>query len=512
MAGYDAYKTPLDSRYSSDEMKQLFSQRSRHSTWRKLWLYLAEAEKELGIDTITDAAITQMKQHLIVSNDDFGVAAVEEKRRKHDVMAHVHAFGQVAPEAAGIIHYGATSCYVTDNAELILMKNALELIMPKLAKVIYNLRAFALEWKDEPTLGYTHYQPAQMITVGKRACQWIQMLMMGQSGKHRASIPRPEVQRCPRHHWYTSVSFDPCIVCKQHCKRIGGTSNAVCLVRSWKSSTTMPRKVDRLNEILCQKAGFPSCYDISYQTYPRKVDLNIANAVAGLGATCMQITGDIRHLANMKEVEEPFSKDQIGSSAMAYKRNPMLSERIASLGRKLASLPINFMNTMSVQWMERSLDDSAIRRSDIPELFLLADACMIGMDALSNGLVVYPKRIHAHNLSELPFMITENIIMKICAQGGNRQDAHEEIRVLSHQASAVVKNEGGENDLVERIKNTEYFKPVWGDIDGMMDPKLYVGRAPEIVQRYAGQAGPVEVKLAPYMQKILHSATAQLNV
>ncbi|KAK7966588.1 uncharacterized protein PG986_000865 [Apiospora aurea] len=466
-------------------MKQLFSQRSRHSTWRKLWLYLAEAEKELGIDTITDAAIAQMKQHLIVSNDDFGVAAVEEKRRKHDVMAHVHAFGQVAPAAAGIIHYGATSCYVTDNAELILMKNALELIMPKLAKVIYNLRAFALEWKDEPTLGYTHYQPAQMITVGKRACQWIQMLIMDLENIERV---------------YQDLKFRGAQ---------GTTGTQASFMEIFHNDA---EKVDRLNEILCQKAGFPCCYDISYQTYPRKIDLNIANAVAGLGATCMQITGDIRHLANMKEVEEPFSKDQIGSSAMAYKRNPMLSERIASLGRKLASLPINFMNTMSVQWMERSLDDSAIRRSDIPELFLLADACMIGMDALSNGLVVYPKRIHAHNLSELPFMITENIIMKICAQGGSRQDAHEEIRILSHQASAVVKSEGGENDLVERIKNTEYFKPVWGDIDGMMDPKLYVGRAPEIVQRYAGQAGPVEVKLAPYMQKILHSATAQLNV
>ncbi|KAK8136439.1 hypothetical protein PG984_004379 [Apiospora sp. TS-2023a] len=485
MTGYDTYKTPLDSRYSSDEMKQLFSQRSRHSTWRKLWLYLAEAEKELGIDTITDLAIAQMKQHLIVSNDDFGVAAVEEKRRKHDVMAHVHSYGQVAPAAAGIIHYGATSCYVTDNAELILMKNALELILPKLAKVIYNLKSFALEWKDEPTLGYTHYQPAQMITVGKRACQWTQMLMMDLENIERV---------------YQDLKFRGAQ---------GTTGTQASFMEIFDNDA---EKVDRLNEILCQKAGFPSCYDISYQTYPRKVDLNIANAVAGLGATVMQITGDIRHLANMKELEEPFSKDQIGSSAMAYKRNPMLSERIASLGRKLASLPINFMNTMSVQWMERSLDDSAIRRSDIPELFLLADACLIGMDALSNGLVVYPKRIHAHNLSELPFMITENIIMKICAQGGSRQDAHEEIRVLSHQASAVVKNEGGENDLVERIKNTEYFKPVWGDIDGMMDPKLYVGRAPEIVQRYAGQGGPIDLKLAPYMQKILGTTTAQLNV
>ncbi|KAK8034538.1 hypothetical protein PG993_009533 [Apiospora rasikravindrae] len=490
MAGYDTYKTPWTlatpvSYSERDEMKQLFSQRSRHSTWRKLWLYLAEAEKELGIDTITDAAILQMKQHLIVSNDDFGVAAVEEKRRKHDVMAHVHAFGQVAPAAAGIIHFGATSCYVTDNAELILMKKALELIIPKLAKVIYNLRSFALEWKDEPTLGYTHYQPAQMITVGKRACQWIQMLVMDLENIERV---------------YQDLKFRGAQ---------GTTGTQASFMEIFHNDAD---KVDRLNEILCQKAGFPSCYDISYQTYPRKVDLNIANAVAGLGATCMQITGDIRHLANMKELEEPFSKDQIGSSAMAYKRNPMLSERIASLGRKLASLPINFMNTMSVQWMERSLDDSAIRRSDIPELFLLADACMIGMDALSNGLVVYPKRINAHNLSELPFMITENIIMKICAQGGSRQDAHEEIRVLSHQASAVVKNEGGENDLVERIKNTEYFKPVWGDIDGMMDPKLYVGRAPEIVQRYAGQGGPVEVKLAPYMTQILGTKTAQLNV
>lgn len=271
-------------------------------------------------------------------------------------------------------------------------------------------------------------------------------------------------------------------------------------------------KIDKLNELLCQKAGFPKTYDISVQTYSRKVDLDIANAICGLGATAMHITTDIRHLANMKELEEPFEKDQIGSSAMAYKRNPMRSERICSLGRKLRSLPMNFSDTYADQWFERSLDDSAIRRIDIPEMMLLADAILIGLDNVSSGLVPYPKRIHAHVMEELPFMATENIIMKMVAKGGSRQEAHEEIRVLSHQASDVVKNQGGRNDLIERIKATEYFKPVWDEIDGLLDPKLFVGRSVEMVERYCGQGGPVEEKLKPYTEYIAKAGIAQLNV
>jgi adenylosuccinate lyase len=290
-------------------------------------------------------------------------------------------------------------------------------------------------------------------------------------------------------------------------------------------------KIDKLNEILCEKAGFPKNYDISVQTYSRKVDLDIANAICSLGATAMHITSDIRHLASMKEVEEPFEKDQIGSSAMAYKRNPMRSERICSLGRKLRSLPVNFADTYADQWFERTLDDSAIRRIDIPEMMLLADAILIGLDNVTSGLVsstkfttgdyflvantdkvIYPHRIHAHIMEELPFMASENIIMKMVAKGASRQEAHEEIRVLSHQASDVVKNQGGKNDLIERIKVTEYFKPVWGEIDNLLDPKLFIGRSVEIVEKYCGKGGPVEEKLAPYMDHITKAGTAQLSI
>ncbi|KAF3013244.1 hypothetical protein G7054_g13647 [Neopestalotiopsis clavispora] len=485
MSGFDTYKTPLDSRYSSAEMKQLFSQRSRHSTWRKLWLYLAEAEKDLGIENISPEALEQMREHLIVSDDDFGVAAIEEKRRRHDVMAHVHAFGQVAPAAAGIIHYGATSCYVTDNAELILMRDAMDLIIPKLAKVIANLAAFADKHKAVPTLGFTHYQPAQLITVGKRAAQWAQQLMMDLE----------DIEHVRKELKFRGAQ--------------GTTGTHASFLEIFQGDGS---KVDRLNDLLCSKAGFPACYDISTQTYTRKVDLRVANAICGLGASVQQICADIRHLANLKEMEEPFEKDQIGSSAMAYKRNPMRSERICSLGRKLANLPMDFKDTFTMQWMERTLDDSAIRRIDIPEMFLLADAVLIGMDNVTDGLVIYPKRIEARTREELPFMATENIIMRIVAMGGSRQDAHEEIRVLSHQASDVVKNQGGQNDLIERIKKTDYFKPIWGEIDSMLDPSLYIGRSVQIVERFCSEGGVLEKKLAPYQSFIKGTATAQLNV
>ncbi|KAI1100603.1 adenylosuccinate lyase [Jackrogersella minutella] len=485
MAGYDYYKTPLDSRYSSEEMKKLFSQRSRHGIWRHLWLWLAESEQELGLETITDEALEQMRAHLTVTDDDFQVAIEEERRRRHDVMGHVHAYGVAAPAAAGIIHAGATSCYVTDNTELILIRDAMDLILPKLAKVISNLSSFAQQWRDEPTLGYTHYQPAQLITVGKRAAQWIQELVMDLEDIEHV---RKELQfRGGQGTTGTQASF---------LELFHGDES----------------KVDQMNVLLCEKAKFPGCYPISTQTYTRKVDLRVANAVAGLGATAQRITSDIRHLANLKELEEPFEKDQIGSSAMAYKRNPMRSERICSLGRKLASLPVNFSNTFTSQWLERSLDDSAIRRIDIPEMFLLADAILIGLDNVSNGLVVYPKRIDWRNRQELPFMITEAILMKIVSKGGSRQEAHEKVRVLSHEASHVVKHEGGNNDLIERIKKDEYFKDIWDDLDEMLDPKLYTGRSALIVDRYCGKGGIVEKKLEPYQEYLSKVETAQLSL
>ncbi|KAL1982905.1 hypothetical protein VTN96DRAFT_757 [Rasamsonia emersonii] len=485
MSRYDNYETPLASRYASKEMMQLFSARSRASQWRQLWIYLAEAEKELGIDKITDEMIEQMKAKVVVSDEAFDVARAEEKLRRHDVMAHVHAFGKDAPDAAGIIHYGATSCYVTDNTELIFMRDALDLILPKLAKVIHNLKEFALKYKDLPTLGFTHAQPAQCISVGKRAAQWIQELVMDlEDIEHvRAGLKFRGAQ--------------------------GTTGTQASFMEIFNNDSP---KIDKLNEILCEKAGFPGCYDISTQTYTRKVDLRVANALCSFGATAQRIACDIRHLAHMKEIEEPFEATQIGSSAMAYKRNPMRSERITSLGRKLASLNVNFSNTFVNQWFERTLDDSAIRRIDIPEMFLLTDAILISLDNVTNGLVVYPATIRAHLMQELPFMATENIIMKMVSKGASRQEAHEQIRVLSHQASYAVKMEGKPNDLIERIKKTEYFKPVWSEIDAMLDPKLFIGRSAEIVERYCGQGGVVEQKLAKYMDYIKSSATAELSV
>ncbi|KAM0242160.1 hypothetical protein ACHAP5_007315 [Fusarium lateritium] len=485
MASFDTYQTSLTARYCSKEMGQLFSQRSRHSQWRKLWLLLAESEKELGIETITSEALEQMKEHLTLTDEDFEVARVEEKKRRHDVMAHVHAFGAVAPAAAGIIHYGATSCYVTDNAELILMREAIDLLLPRLAKVINNLSKLAMEWKDTPTLAYTHLQPAQLITVGKRAAQWAQDLVFDlEEIEHaRAKLLLRGAQ--------------------------GTTGTQASFLEIFNGDAS---KCDQLNELLCKKAGFPGCYEVSTQTYSRKVDLMMANAICGLGATAQKITGDIRHLAGWKEAEEPFEKDQIGSSAMAYKRNPMRSERVASLSRELLSKQATFANTFKEQWMERTLDDSAVRRIDIPEMFLLADAIIGSLDNITDGMVIYPKRIEARVMEELPLMITESIIMKLCAKGVSRQEAHEEIRVLSHQAGYVVKHEGGANDLVSRLKATEFFKPIWGEIDAMMKPELYIGRSVDIVERYCGPEGVAQKKINPYKDIFEKAKTTELSV
>ncbi|KAG6037800.1 hypothetical protein E4U19_001693 [Claviceps sp. Clav32 group G5] len=482
---YDTYQTSLTSRYCSNEMTSLFSQRSRHSTWRKLWLGLAEAEASLGIDVVTAEALDQMRAHLTVSDEDFATASIEEKIRRHDVMAHVHAFGVVAPAAAGIIHLGSTSCFVTDNTELILMRDALDILLNKLAKVISNLAAFANQWKSEPALAKTHGQPAQPITVGRRAAQWAQNLMM--------DLEAIEAVR-------SGLKFRGAQ---------GTTGTQASFLEIFQGDHT---KCDRLNELLCEKFGFRACYDISTQTYTRKVDLIVANAVAGLAASAHKMCSDIRLLASDKEIEEPKEASQIGSSAMPYKRNPMRSERICSLSRALMAKPTSFANTMSTQWFERTLDDSAIRRIDIPEMFLLADAILIGLDNVSDGFVVYPKRIRRHFLEELPFMATETIIMRLVAKGASRQEAHEEIRVLSDQASSTVKDEGKPNDLIERIRGNEYFKPIWGELDSMLQPELYIGRCVEIVNKYCGPGGGVEKALAPYQQYILKSTTAQLNV
>ncbi|TPX16457.1 uncharacterized protein E0L32_003751 [Thyridium curvatum] len=482
---YDVYQTSLTSRYCSAEMTKLFSQRSRHSLWRKLWLSLAEAEYELGVDAITPQALDEMRAHLTVTDDDFEAARVEEKIRRHDVMAHVHAFGLVAPAAAGVIHYGATSCYVTDNAELIMMRDALDMLTKRLSKVIANLKSFALQWKAEPTLAYTHLQSAQPITVGRRAAQWLQDLTFDLEALEtvRKNLKLRGAQ--------------------------GTTGSQASFLEIFQGDHA---KCDQLNELLCKKLGFPACYDISTQTYSRKVDLLVAQAVAGLGASAHKMANDIRLLSNFQEVEEPIEAKQIGSSAMAFKRNPMRSERICSLSRALMAKPASFANTLSTQWMERTLDDSAIRRMDIPEMMLLAEAVLIGLDNVTDGLVVYPARIRSRFLDQLPFMVTEAIIMKLVAKGASRQQAHEEIRVLSREAASVVKMEGKPNDLIERIRKTEFFQPIWDELDTMMKPELYIGRSVEIVERYCGAGGPVEKLLAPYEQYLAKSTTAQLNV
>ncbi|QSS54824.1 adenylosuccinate lyase [Histoplasma capsulatum var. duboisii H88] len=484
MAENDTYQTPLASRYASNEMKTIFSARTRSTTWRKLWIWLAEAEKELGVE-ISDEAIAQMKANVLMTDNCFKVAAEEEKRRRHDVMAHVYAFGQVAPAAQGIIHLGATSCYCTDNSDLISIRDALDLVRPKLATVIHKLSQFAVEYKDMPTLGYTHYQPAQLITVGRRAAQWVQDLLMDLEDIERA----------------------------RNDLRFRGAQGTTGTQASFMELFNKDRaKVDKLNEIICTKAGFPSCYPISTQTYSRKVDLRVANAISALGTTVQRITGDIRHLAAQKEMEEPFEKDQIGSSAMAYKRNPMRSERIASLGRHLANLNKNAADTFAQQWFERTLDDSAIRRITIPEMFLSADAILIAMDNVVSGLVVYPARIRSRLMEELPFMATENIMMKMVSLGKSRQDAHEEIRVLSHQASDVVKNQGGKNDLIERMKKSKFLAPVAGDLDQLLDPMNFIGRCPEQVEKFCGPYGEVQQALKPYKHFIHLSKVSELFV
>jgi adenylosuccinate lyase len=498
MATYDKYQTPLASRYASDEMMAIFSARERATTWRKLWLWLAEAEKDLGVDNISNDALDQMRRSLVVSDNAFTVAKKYEETFRHDVMAFVHAFGVDAPAAAPFIHLGATSCYVTDNADLILQKRALGLILPKLAKVISNLQTFAMKWKDLPCLAFTHYQPAQLITVGKRAAQWLQNLVMDLE----------QIEAVHRDLKFRGAQ--------------GTTGSQASFLELFKGDST---KIKKLNQVLCEKAGFSLCFSVSAQTYTRKADLLIANAVAGLGATAQQICTDLRHLASQKEIEEPFEKTQIGcesgifqtfpatadslASAMAYKRNPMRSERICALGRKLARMPGDFLATFETQWFERTLDDSAIRRIDIPELFLLADAILIAMDNVTDGLVVYPNRILARINEELPFMATEVMIMRLAAHGVSRQDAHEEIRVLSHQASDVVKKEGGQNDLIQRIKKTEFFRPIWDDLDDLLDPKMFIGNCPQIVEDYCGE---VEGALSKYRDRISQVTTAQLLI
>ncbi len=463
-------------------MLSLFCPRTRATTWRQLWIWLAEAQKELGLN-ISDEAIAQMQSHKVMTDADFETAAVEEKRRRHDVMAHVHAYGIVAPAAAGIIHWGATSCFVTDNADLIFLRSGLDMLLPKLAVVIQKLADFARAQKELPCLGYTHGQSAQLVTVGKRACSWIQDLLMDLRNLERVR---------------DDLRF-------RGAKGTTGTQASFLAIFDGDAS-----KVKKLDELVTKKAGFKSAYSISTQTYTRKVDVDVGNAFSSFGATCQHIGGDIRHLAMLKEIEEPFEKDQIGSSAMAYKRNPMRSERICSLGRHLANLNKDFTDTYAAQWLERSLDDSAIRRISIPETYLCADSLLILLNNVFSGLVVYPSVIQRRINDELPFMATENIIMALCAKGQSRQEAHEHIRQLSHEAAAQVKDHGKDNDLIERISRHTYFAPIRDELPRLLNAKTFVGLAPLQVEDFI--SGEVNEALAKYADYLAQAQTADLNV
>ncbi|ANB15255.1 adenylosuccinase ADE13 [Sugiyamaella lignohabitans] len=482
MSSNDSYSSPLSSRYASKEMAQLFSLRTRFSTWRKLWYTLAVAEKELGIEAITDEAIQQLKDNLVVTDEDIEAASKQEAIVRHDVMSHVHVYGLKAPAAAGIIHLGATSCYVTDNADLIFLRDGLDLLIPKLVNVIDRLSKFALQYKDLPVLGWTHFQPAQLTTVGKRATLWIQELLWDLRNLQRAR---------------NDLGL-------RGVKGTTGTQGSFLSLFHGDHD-----KVEELDQRVVEMLGFDYAYPCTGQTYSRKIDVDVLATLASLGVSAHKFATDIRLLANLKEIEEPFEKSQIGSSAMAYKRNPMRSERVCSLARHLQSTFQDATSTASVQWFERTLDDSAIRRVSIPSAYLTADIVLSTMLNIVSGLVVYPKVIERRINSELPFMATENIIMAMVERGGDRQECHEQIRVLSHQAASVVKEQGGDNDLIERIKATEYFAPVKNDLDALLNPQTFVGRAPQQTEKF------VKVTVANALkglEKHITSESVQLQV
>ncbi|RNA13451.1 adenylosuccinate lyase [Brachionus plicatilis] len=460
------YESPLGSRYASKEMLELFSSFKRIRTWRLLWLYLAKAQKSLGL-TITDEQIDQMEQNL--DNIDFAYAQQEERLIRHDVMAHVHTFAKCCPQAGPIIHLGATSCYVTDNADLIIVKQGFQYLLAKLASSISSLSSFCLKHKDLPCLGYTHLQPAQLTTVGKRASLWLQDLCFDFESIESAM---------------NRLRF----------RGVKGTTGTQASFMELFSNDH--QKVKSLDQLVTQMAGFQNCLMLSGQTYTRKMDIDILGVLSSFGATVHKICTDIRLLASFKELEEPFEKQQVGSSAMPYKRNPMRSERACSLARHLMMLVNDALATYSVQWMERTLDDSAIRRISLSEAFLCADACVIILENVFQGMVVYPKVIEARIGQELPFMATENVLMEMVKSGGaDRQECHERIRVLSQEAAKNVKQEGLKNNLIELIKSDDYFRPIHGKIDGMMDARKFIGRADVQVEEFVNQVvGPILLK------------------
>ena len=455
----DTYESPLNSRYASREMQFIFSPDKKFRTWRLLWIALAEAEKELGLD-ITDEQIADLKAHK--DDIDYEDAAAEEKIRRHDVMAHVHSYGKQVKDSGAdrIIHLGATSCYVGDNTDIIIMRDALTLIRKRLVVLISKLAKFAEEYKAMPTLGFTHFQPAQLVTVGKRATLWLQDLVFDLETVENA------------------IASLKLLGCK------GTTGTQASFLDLFDGDHA---KCVELDKKICAKMGFESSYYVSGQTYSRKIDFTVLSALAAIAQSAHKFSNDIRLLQHLKEIEEPFEKNQIGSSAMAYKRNPMRSERIASLSRYVIADLLNPAMTSSEQWFERTLDDSANKRISVPEAFLAVDAILGIYTNVASGLVVYPKMIEKHILDELPFMMTENIMMEVTKKGGNRQELHEEIRQLSMQAGSVVKNEGKSNDLLERIAADPKFGMSMDELLALKDPKLYIGRCPEQVDAFLNE-------------------------
>ena len=443
------YESPLNLRYASDEMSYLFSADYKFSTWRKLWIALAETEKELGLD-ITDEQIAQMKEHIYDINYD--EAEAREKVVRHDVMSHVYAYGLQAPLAKPIIHHRATSCYVGDNTDIIIMTEALRLVKKRLVNVINELAKFAMKYKDMPTLGFTHFQAAQTTTVGKRATLWIQDLMMDlENVDHQLSKAKLLGSK-------------------------GTTGTQASFLELFEGDHEKCRELDRR---ITEKMGFNDYFKVSGQTYPRKLDSQMLNVLSEIAQSAYKFSNDIRLLQHLKEIEEPFEKNQIGSSAMAYKRNPMRSERIGSLSRYVIADAINPAVTASTQWFERTLDDSANKRISIPEAFLCIDAVLILYRNVVDGLVVYPKVINQHLMNELPFMATENIMMDAVKKGGDRQELHERIRQHSMEAGKTVKMEGKKNDLLERIAADPMFGLTIDELNAIMEPKNFVGRAPQ---------------------------------
>jgi adenylosuccinate lyase len=447
----NSYNTPLNSRYASKEMSYLFSDEMKFKTWRKLWVALAEGEKQLGVN-ITQAQIDELKSY--VDDVNYEVAEEKEKEIRHDVMSHVYAYGVQCPAAKGIIHLGATSCYVGDNTDLIVMREAMLLIKKKLVNVVSKSSNFALKYKDVPTLGFTHLQPAQLTTVGKRATLWIQELIMD----------------------LENLDF---VIEKMKLRGVKGTTGTQASFMNLFDNDE--KKVKDLDKYVANKMGFEDTYPVTGQTYSRKLDSIILNTLSEIAQSAYKFSNDLRLLQNMKEVEEPFEKSQIGSSAMAYKRNPMRSERISALARYIIINSLNPAITASTQWFERTLDDSANKRISVAEAFLALDGVLNLYINIAGNMVVYEKVITAHVNSELPFMATENILMEAVKRGGDRQELHESIRVHSMAAARRVKEEGLNNDLIERIINDDIFKMSKEEILAVIDPVKFVGRAPSQV-------------------------------